>query len=290
MSCCRVCAIVVTYHPDDTVVLNLAAIRKQIDMLIVVDNGSREQDLEGLVQPSDECILNEENFGIARALNQGIERANLLGAEWIFLFDQDSCATEGMVDAMLEEFERSVWGERLGILVPRYRDRRLLSDIPPDRTRIGLHAAMTSGSLLRSRTFAEHGMFVDDLFIDAVDYEFSLRLRRAGLVLEQCDSAVLLHSPGDPEVHRFGGRKIFLTANYSPVRRYYQERNKVWVARRYFRDFPFFCTRLFFFGSKDLIKIILGEHNKRIKLRFFLRGTLDGLRERMGRLDLSQPD
>ena len=146
---------------------------------------------------------------------------------------------------------------------------------------------MTSGSLLQSSIFEEQGEFVDALFIDAVGYEFSLR--RAGYILDQCDTAVLLHAPGHPIVHSFRGKRLFVTANYGPTRRYYQERNKVWVARRYWRNFPVFCLKLFMFSAKDLVKILLAEPNKWNKCHFMIRGFMDGLRERMGAISLPAP-
>ena len=175
-------------------------------------------------------------------------------------------------------------GGRLAILAPVYLDSRLGVPILQNRAREGLEAAMTSGSMLAVELFARIGYFKDELFIDGVDYEFSLRARAAGLLIAECPNALLEHSPGDPRVVSFRGRRLFQTANYSPQRRYYQERNKVWISRRYFRRFPVFCAKLFFFSLKDLMKILVAERDSARKARFFLRGLRDGVRERMGRL------
>jgi rhamnosyltransferase len=142
---------------------------------------------------------------------------------------------------------------------------------------------MTSGSFLPMSILRDHGWFEDNLFIDAVDYEYSLRLRSQGLRIEECSQAVLLHSPGTPKVHRFRGRYLFLTPNYSPMRRYYQERNKVWITRRYWSRFPFFCLKLFFRSAKDYVKLLSVEDNKWNKLRASLMGVRDGIQGRMGR-------
>jgi rhamnosyltransferase len=284
-----VCAVVVTFHPEADVVDNLAALRVQVDHLIVVDNGSSLEKLMMLRLARErlgfELIENGDNLGIATALNLGVRRAHALGMEWLLLFDQDSRITEGFTASMLQGFRESVWGERLGILVPQYQDMRLNTSIPQDRARKeGLEAAMTSGSLMRVEIFNKIGLFVDELFIDAVDYEFSLRLRREGYVVDESTEALLLHSPGEPCVIRVGDRRLFQISNYGPVRRYYQERNKIWVIRRYFRDFPYFCLKLMMFSSKDIIKIVLAESNKVQKLRMFARGVGDGLKNRMGKL------
>ncbi len=269
--------------------LNLRALRPQVDFLVVVDNGSSEKELERLRTeargPGVQLVENGENLGIATALNIGVRRGLEHGSGWILLFDQDSRVEEDFVAGMLRGFEASEWGERLAILVPQYLDARLRLPIPANHVREGLEAAMTSGSLIPARVFQQFGVFRDELFIDAVDYEYSLRLRRAGMVIDETAEATLLHEPGAPVLHRFAGRVVFRTANYSPVRRYYQERNKIWVTRRYFGKFPVFCLKLMMFSAKDFTKIVLAESNKLTKLRFFLRGVADGLRGRMGRIE-----
>ncbi len=73
-----VCAVVVTYHPDDVVLENLVAIRPQVQGLLVVDNGSSEERRNRLRRGARDVgftlIENGENLGIATALN--------IGAKW----------------------------------------------------------------------------------------------------------------------------------------------------------------------------------------------------------------
>lgn len=241
-----VCAVVVTYHPDAGVLHNLSALMPQVEHLVVVDNGSSAAELEPLRRqagtPGFTLIENGENLGIAAALNIGARWGIEHGLQWVTLFDQDSRVTEGFVPAMIAGSEASKWGKWLGILVPTYTDSRLGTPLPANRVKRGLEAAMTSGSLLRTEIFTRCGFFVDELFIDGVDYEFSLRLRRRGFVIEECPAAVLLHSPGEPKRHKLLGFN-YQTANYGPVRRYYQERNKIWIAKRYALSFPVFCLK-----------------------------------------------
>lgn len=286
-----VCAIVVTFHPDDDVMENLANVRPEVAALVVVDNGSSAAELFALRSTAAtvgfEVIENGENLGIATALNIGIRRAQALGLAWLLLFDQDSRVAPGFTAAMLQCFESSRWGSRLAILVPSYTDMRHGTPVPADWVPgSGLETAMTSGTLMRLTTFQQHGAFVDGLFIDSVDCEYSLRLRRAGLILDQCPNAVLLHSPGSPTYRGFGGSRRFTIDNYSPIRRYYQERNRIWICRHYLFSFPEYCRKILIVSAKDLLKILLWETGKAQKLRFSLRGVLDGLRGRMGRLDL----
>jgi len=283
-----VSAVVVTFHPDEDVVTNLQALRPQTDHLIVVDNGSSAPELAPILELGEaisyELIENGENLGIATALNIGVRRCLELGAEWILLFDQDSQVTPGFTEAMVHAFLHSPWGKRLGTMTPVYIDMRSGASIPMTRAREGMEASMTSGSLYPAAIFRRFGFFRDELFIDVVDYEYSLRLRKAGMVIEETDEAKLLHSPGTPHTYGVGRSVRFRSSNYSPMRRYYLERNKVWVSRHYITAFPVFCLKLFYYSSKDFTKILLVEKDKWRKARFFLRGTFDGMLNRMGRL------
>ena len=275
-----VCAVVVTFHPDAEVAENLRLLLPQVERVFVVDNGSTAKELEPLRGLNLSLIENGTNLGIATALNVGIRAAQAEEFGWVLLFDQDSRVTEGFAEQMLADFRTSRWAERLRILTPRYVDRRTGVELKSSGGTHGLDAATTSGSLTRMATFDELGFFADELFIDQVDYELSLRVRAAGGVIAE-GSAVLLHAPGEPKVGRLFGRN-FRSANYSPLRRYYQERNKVWMLRRYGRRFPGFCWKQFAVSTEDLVKVLAVEEDKVRKCRAFLHGWRDGVRGRMG--------
>jgi rhamnosyltransferase len=281
---------VVTFHPDADVLENLSKLREQMQALVVVDNGSSEASLSLLRAASSqlgfELIENRENLGIAAALNTGIHWAERNGFKWAILFDQDSAVTEGFMDAMLHAYETNPRRDRLAIVAPRCVDKRSGAVISQGAAENGeLETAMTSGSLMLVALFRELGYFQEELFIDAVDYEYSLRLRSRGYLIEECDHAVLLHSPGNPTVRRFCGIRLFQTANYGPLRRYYQDRNRIWVTRRYWRKYPIFCLRLFKYSLHDYLKTILGETEKWNKCYSATLGIVDGLRGRMGKTD-----
>jgi rhamnosyltransferase len=285
-----VCAVIVTFHPEPDVVENLSKVRQQVQGLVVVDNGSPQDAIQRLRSASHqlgfELIENGENLGIGAALNTGIRWVQANTFEWVILFDQDSAVTDGFMDAMLHAFENISKRDRLGILVPRYVDKRSGIPLPQDAAKSGgLETAMTSGSLMRVSSFREHGLFEEELFIDSVDSEYSLRLRKNGYLIEECRDAVLLHSPGDPTVLRLYGIRLFQTANYSAVRRYYQDRNRIWLTRKYWRVFPKFCLRLYRDSFKEHAKTILGEGQKWSKCYYAGLGILDGLRGHMGKFD-----
>jgi GT2 family glycosyltransferase len=286
-------AIVVTYHPDAEVIENLATLRQQIGQIVVVDNGSNAAAVAALQAAGGaigfHLIANPDNLGIGSAQNIGVERALELGAGWVMFFDQDSRITPGFMLTMVEAFHSSRWGGRLGLLVPRYIDMRHGDAIPVERLASGtLEVAISSGSLIRTETLQRIGPLLGEMFMDGIDLEYSLRLRRAGFILDECPDAVLFHSPGTPRGHGVAGKTLFKSSNYGPTLRYYQSRNAIWIARHYFREFPGFCSRLIFAKFKDLVKILLVEPGKRAKVGYFFRGVMDGLRGRLGKLPAAE--
>lgn len=278
-----------TYRPEASVYANLCRLRAQAHAILVVDNGSTPAEVAGLRHLCAEqqigLLENASNLGIAAALNQGIRWARAHHASFIFFFDQDSSIPDGFVDTMLACFEKTSETEPLAILVPRYIEERTGRVLyPPGAPGGELNAATTSGSLTPMDVFNSIGEFAEELFIDGVDYEFSLRVREHGMSIRECAEATLLHNPGETTTHRVLGFVNFRTSNYSPARRYYQTRNRIWVTRRYWRKFPSFCLWQLWVGLKDFAKTAVVEEDRSRKLRYFWRGLLDGLRGRSGPL------
>jgi rhamnosyltransferase len=290
MSPNSVCAVIVTFQPALDDLCNLGLVRTQVEELVIVDNGSSQATLRELREASSrlrfKLMENGENRGLAAGLNQGACWARAQGYEWVVFFDQDSVVTANFISTLLEAYLSSPLKEQLALVVPRYVDRR--SGLPlRGRYDCGgeLEFAMTSGSLMPLSFLERQGWFEESLFIGGIDFDYSLRLRAAGYKLAECREALLLHAPSSPRIHRVFGIKLFTTSNYSAVRRYYSERNRVWLRRKYFARFPLMCLDLYWSSIKEIIKILLAEKEKAKKLHYIGRGVWDGWRGRMGRND-----
>ena len=131
-----ICAVVVTFHPDSAIRDRLNQLRQQVGAVVIVDNGSSPVELlsieQAIADPGCPATLlkNDENLGIATALNQGIAFARDNRFTLVVLFDQDSQVTGGFSAAMLACFAATPLANRLGILVPRYVDSRLGTALP----------------------------------------------------------------------------------------------------------------------------------------------------------------
>jgi rhamnosyltransferase len=284
----RASAVVVTFHPSAEDLRHIAAIRAQVDLLIVVDNGSSEEGLTPVRLSSQThgflLIENGENRGVAAALNIGVREALKDGYQWIALFDQDSAVTDGFIASMIKEFRTFKQQKPIMQMIPRYRDPQTGIEGPISEFGDGgAFLTITSGSLFSREAFARCGLFREDLFVYGVDDDYSLRIRRKGFFIGISQSAILLHQSGHPTSRRLFGMTL-TTKNYRPESRYYYARNKVWLLRTHGGMFP----RLFIPTLREFItipiKIALMEEAPGRKLKLFMQGLIDGVAGRMGRL------
>jgi len=282
-----VAAIVVTFHPRPEYFGNLAKIRNQVDLLIVVDNGSNENELAQIRsacrEPGFKLIANGDNLGIAAALNLGVREAQKEACKWVALFDQDSVVTDGFIPIMRSEFQTYNLQKKIMQIIPRYVDpetrlERTVSSFEDG----GAFLTITSGSLFSMEAFEKCGLFQEELFIYCVDDDYSLRIRKNGFYIGVSRNAVLLHQSGNPTSRKLFGMTI-TTKNYRPQMRYYYARNKVWILRIYGKTFP----RLIVPTLREFVtiplKIALMEDTPWEKIKLFIRGLTDGIAGRMGR-------
>lgn len=287
MSAQSICAVIVTYHPSARMVDNLSDILVQVQGLVVVDNSSTAEELRRLRAASQKAgfhvIENEENLGIAAALNQGINWAIEKDYHWVLFFDQDSRITEGFVALMFATWESHPAREHVGSVHPKYIDPESGMEAVVRRASDGGPiVSMTSGALMPTWIFSRLGWFAGDFFIDEVDTEYCFRIRAAGYLVADSRQAVLLHSAGHPQGRSMLGFS-FRPSFHSAMRRYYMTRNRFVVYGRYFRAFPCWVLLLASTSLRETIKCLIAEENRARKLQNCLLGAWDALTGRMGR-------
>lgn len=278
-------AVIVTYNPPAEILRNIAALRSQVESIVVVDNGSTEADLEILrsARSKYDCELleNGRNLGVATALNLGVRKIASNGGSWVALFDQDSRVEPGFVGSMLEAVACVSNSPEVGIVCPVYVDEQTATALPVLRSSDDqVLTAMTSGSLIRRALFEQVGYFNDSLFVDYVDIEYCLRTRKAGYTIVQSPRAVLNHNQGRITRHRLLGHWV-ATTNHSAARRYYITRNRLWVLGQFLRDWAWSRQELRCLFS-DTTKIFLLEKDRWAKLKGVSIGAFDAFRGKLG--------
>ena len=280
----KVAAIIVSYNPDKNLLDSVNLLISQVEKIIIVDNGSIEEKRKDISSIKDidneriEIIFNEENLGIATALNIGVREALKQGFNWILTMDQDSKASKDMVEKMFEVYNNIDEKERKSILsiFPNFVDERIQSieENSVMNTYEYVDADITSGNLVNAEVFDKVGFFDDSLFIDLVDTDFCMRLNEKNIKMIKVRDAILYHSLGESQsVKSILGK--FNTSNHSALRRYYMTRNRFYIWEKYKDLNSFTLNRDKKLFKKEFIKIILGEKDKVNKIKMVFKGYKD---------------
>lgn len=274
----RTAGVTILYYPDGELLKSLGSYHTQVEQLYLIDNsdGIGHQELLAplLAAGSVSYLCQSGNIGIASALNMAAELASAEGYDWLLTMDQDSQAAPDMVQRQLEVLEELA-EEKVGMLAPFHLTKA--GRRPPATMVSDVMTPMTSGCLLNLQAYREVGRFRDDFFIDFVDNEYCLRLRRCGWRVLRANRALLTHNVGD--ISKFGP---FIATNHSPLRRYYKTRNRLRVFHEYLADFPGHCLFDLVRLTKEVGSIVLFEERKGAKLGMMLRGVRDFFRGRFG--------
>lgn len=281
-------AVVVTHNPGHDVLTNLNLLLEQVSV-VVVDNGSPQNSAEVLrrieLTQGVRLIRNQQNLGIGAALNIGIRNALAAGAEWIATFDQDSSVGKTYFVDLFRALKQVPSSEAVRILSPTHVVDSSQRALQTGRKEAAFDVAtvITSGSVIRASTFAEAGFYDESLFIDYVDFDYCLRVKRQGYRILLIDSVPLVHHLGKLEAHRLLGFPVTIKS-HRPWRRYYIMRNRFLMYRRYGLSFPGWALVDFGWLFLDLTKILLFEDQKVAKLRNVFKGIVHGLLGRTGAL------
>jgi rhamnopyranosyl-N-acetylglucosaminyl-diphospho-decaprenol beta-1,3/1,4-galactofuranosyltransferase len=246
-----VCAVVVTHRRPDELAKSLDALSTQSrlpDHLIVVDNDFFD-DGDGAVrdlvagQPVPTTYLpSRRNLGGAGGFALGILHALALGAQWVWLADDDGHPQDSQVLATLlacaEKYRLAEVSpmvcnadEPTKLAFPLRRGlvwRRLVSEL---RTEAGQDllpgiASLFNGALFRSSTLDVIGVPDLRLFFRGDEVETHRRLVRSGLPFGTSLKASYLHPDGSDEFKPMLGGRFHAQDPENEVKRYYTYRNR----------------------------------------------------------------
>ena len=242
-----VCAVIVTHRRPDQLAKSLDAVTSQglrPDHLVVVDNDddARVADLVA-GQPIPSTYLgSRRNLGGAGGFALGMLHALALGADWIWLADDDGrphgpdvlatlldCADRhGLAEVSpmvcdLDDPERLAFPLRRG-LVWRRRVSELrvagAGDLLP-----GI-ASLFNGALFRASTVEAVGVPDIRLFVRGDEVELHRRLVRSGLPFGTCLEAVYLHPQGSDEFKPILGGRMHTQYPEDDTKRFFTYRNR----------------------------------------------------------------
>jgi GT2 family glycosyltransferase len=194
------------------------SIRDQVDRVMVIDNGSEDEQCKRLdrfcVAHDLQFVDNVQNLGYAAGNNRGIELALAEGYEGIVVMNNDATAEPGAVAALQAELDRD---PSIGVVTPTVLEMRTgrvvhttckLDWETGEAAWLGLGTPLdeiarskpqetgyVSGEafLSRAEVFRQCGLFNERLGLYYEDVEWSVRLVRAGWRLVWVPSSSFRH-------------------------------------------------------------------------------------------------
>ena len=204
------------------------------DHLVVVDNGA-DPETEAVVRQAGvphTYLRSESNLGGAGGFAYGILHARAIGADWVWLADDDGCpADPGVLGRLLDtaadhgldvasplvldeaDPERLAFPLRRGLTWLRRRSDLGTESLLPDV------ANLFNGALFSARAVEAVGVPDPRLFVRGDEVEIHRRLRRSGLRFGTCPTAGYLHPQGHDDWTPLLGGRLSVLVPQDPGRR-----------------------------------------------------------------------
>jgi len=284
--------VVVLFKPNiDKLNRNISTYLDGLNKLFIIDNTPNADLSKTFKDKRIKYIPLKDNKGIAYALNIGAKESINDGADWILTMDQDSSFIgDGFYELkkFVEKFSKDEYigkicdtkFESIGIVsalqvIEQNAGDYLIGVTKPD-------VVMASGNLVNAKAYKKIKGFNEDMFIDCVDFDFCLNMRKHGYQILQLNFVRLKHYLGNTVKKRFLGLTMYAD-NHSSMRKYYEVRNRHYLYDMYHDEFPYYCKLELGRTKKELLKIWLFEKDKMKKTRAMYIGYSDYKKGKVGK-------
>jgi rhamnosyltransferase len=280
----KVAAVVTTFNSGETIRPNLARIAEQVDVVIIVDDSGdafKGQTVDYAEIDNAILLRNDENLGVAAALNRGVAKAGLMGCDWVITLDDDTLVSSSYMLDVFDFVQADVHASAGLIACSRVGTGP--SSTPDGNGFRVKRTLITSGCVFEIKTFREVGGFDESMFIDLVDFDFCTKLRKSGQAIVLLNKQGMDHRVGNSRTVRLLSKEIVIY-NHSPFRLYYQMRNVFLFARKHLTFDPLLTLYLLLDIFRLPMKALLFEQQKRARFFYLAMGLIDGVSRRGGRL------
>jgi GT2 family glycosyltransferase len=251
----RIAVVFATMNRAGTAVACVRALAEQTQVpswVVVADNVSDDgtvSALTGMVELPFQLVVHrmEENRGNAGGVEEAMDMAFELGADAVWILDDDSWPQAGALAALMQgdwspqvvrhalqvdpKTGRFTWPLQVRDGADRWRLAWTEGELPvgdyfPTR-------GMWTGALVSKVVREAVGPVNGELFIRGEDEEYPWRIEAAGFPFEAVKGAVLDHPGPTDLVHwQFAGKHLFFERGLVDWKFYYKVRNMVWLKRR----------------------------------------------------------
>jgi len=264
------------------------------DRVIVVDNASDDGTAEWLAEYATarrgiSVVSMPENLGGAGGFAEGLKEACATGPDWVWMMDDDA---EPHPDALKELLlvakdpnniygSAAVCGQDLSwvtaILSPARKNIELVAELSPLSE---VECLPFLGFLAHRRMVSRIGYPDAGFFIAADDVEYCHRAKRAGAKIFMAGKSLIEHPKSSRYTVRLLHRDMILL-RLPPWKRYYDTRNRIFIAREYFG------VRLFTQTIPSIVlrtvAAALNEAHPLAQIKASMAGVVDAFLLRKGR-------
>jgi rhamnosyltransferase len=299
----EVLILVVCYNGARTIMetINSCLAAEKPVSLLAVDNGSTDSTLAILKSIHDNqlsIISAGYNSGLGAAFNVGIKAACDRGLQWLYILDQDSVLVPGCLEKLFQTAQ-DLLKHTLSVaaISPTVRCRaypeiihyplkwngkQFLTEVHGVGSAfsgaVQVDSPISSGTLYRVEALKAIGGFNESYFIDFVDHDCHLRLRKAGYTLWWEKKAVMFHQLG--AIQRMTESGLWI--EHEPFRYYYMARNMTEGHRR----IGGLTSMLIFWReiARHIVRLRKNSHHPYIGIYYMLRGCIDAVIGKSGAL------
>ena len=274
----KVAVVVVTYNRSEVIQKTLDCLQAQtylISNIIVVDNNSSDNTIEGLLERKKmdtriSIVTSSENIGygagLALGMNWGLENT---AVDYMWLMDDDVSNIPETLGYLVENSKKYHY-DALGLMGYKLGLGTKTKVNPIDHS-ADVDFMPVDHALFSVETIKKVGVPSNDFFMMCEDYEYCLRIKKAGLKL-----GVI----GNHYVNRLamgGGERFSRSTRW---RGYYHSRNHLLILKQYFSWF-----RLASYIIMQLKYLIAGLQapDRFDRIKFRLLGVYHGLKSVKGK-------
>lgn len=277
-----IAGVVVLYNPNKNVQEYINSYLNQLANLYVVDNSEKpNENLKKIFSENKKVdyIFNNNNLGIAYALNIAVEEAIKAGYSFLLTMDQDSYFENESLNNLISRINDK---NLVGIYSPFHKNR-FFTNPPQTEALEEVSDVMTSGNILNLSIVQKVGKFKADYFIDYVDIEYCLRLRKNGYKIVRVNNSFLIHNEANLSKKKFLGITVY-PQNHSAARWYYKIRNYFYLKKEYCNIFKEYFVVEKKIVRNNIIKVLLFEKDKINKINMILKGYIHFQKHITGKL------
>jgi len=282
----KIAASVILYCPTKEHLYNIKNYVNEVGHVFIYDNTPKEK-----IQYDHKYIINifsgimrkhvtytgtGENIGIGEALNITSRLAIKKKFKFIITLDQDTVIESGIIERICREFDKINF-KNVGIIAPsmewagnKKRRNKFNSKLQISKTLL----VITSGSIVNLQAFKKVGGYNSDLFIDEVDHDYCLKNISNGFNVLKINNLFIPHELGNSKVYNVFNTKIVVT-HHNYKRRYYIIRNRLYMIKRFYRQYPSLMKIYIKETSIDMLKMIVFETDKIRKIVSVIMAAFD---------------